>query len=81
MSHFTIYLNDIYQYPSPVELEWLQVKIVRVIDSYHLLPSIYALQIVNGTSILVTIQLFPSYGNIFSCYFTKTHPSLKQEVC
>lgn len=49
MSRFTIYLNDIYQYPSPVELEWLQVQIVRVIDSYHLLPSIYPMQIVNGS--------------------------------
>lgn len=80
MSRFTIYLNDIYQYPSPVELEWLQVQIVRVIDSYHLLPSIYPMQIVNGTSIPATIQLFPSDGNIFSRYFTKTHPSLKQEA-
>ncbi|KAJ9699630.1 hypothetical protein PVL29_005479 [Vitis rotundifolia] len=56
MSHFTIYLNDIYQYPSPVDLEWLQVQIVRVIDSYHLLPIIYPMQIVNGSRLNGTLS-------------------------
>ena len=48
MAEFSVYLNDFYQYPSPVEVERLQVQIVRQIDSYYVLPSISPLHIING---------------------------------
>jgi hypothetical protein len=48
MAEFSVYLNDLYQYPSLVEVERLQVQIVREIDSYYVLPSIYPLHIING---------------------------------
>lgn len=38
---FYVYLNDIYQYPSPVEAEILQVLISRQNDSYIVSPTIY----------------------------------------
>ncbi|KAK9288766.1 hypothetical protein L1049_017230 [Liquidambar formosana] len=62
VAKFSVYLNDIYQYPSPVELERLQVQIVRVTDSYHVWPSIYPIQIFNGSE--PTGKL--SYGAISS---------------
>ena len=54
MEEFSVYLNDLYQYPSPVEVERLQVQIVRQIDSYYVLPSISPLHIINGICYLVT---------------------------
>ena len=60
MVEFSVYLNDIYQYPSPVEVETLQVEIVRDIDSYSVEPTIYPIQIVNGMHNFVTILLLPS---------------------
>lgn len=48
-SEFSVYLNDAYQYPSPVEIERLQVQIVREIDSYHVQSSIFPIQIINGS--------------------------------
>lgn len=59
IAYFSVYLNDIYHYPSPVEVERLQVEIVREIDSYGVQPTIYPIQIVNGTSNL---------ANIFYCF-------------
>jgi hypothetical protein len=58
VAEFSVYLNDLYQYPSPVEVERLQVQIVREIDSYYVLPSIYPLRIINGICNLATFQLF-----------------------
>lgn len=55
MAEFSVYLNDIYQYPSPVEVERLRVEIVREIDSYRVQPTIHPIQIVNGISNLATI--------------------------
>lgn len=60
MVEFSVYLNDIYQYPSPVEVETLQVEIVRDIDSYSVEPTIYPIQIVNGMHNFVIILLLPS---------------------
>ena len=48
---FSVVLKDAYQYPAPVELERLQVHIVREFDSYHVQPRIYPIQTVNGTII------------------------------
>ncbi|KAA8548952.1 hypothetical protein F0562_000636 [Nyssa sinensis] len=48
VSRFSVFLKDAYQYPSPVELERFQVKIMRESDSLHVLPSIYPMEIVNG---------------------------------
>ncbi|KAI9126181.1 hypothetical protein K1719_002602 [Acacia pycnantha] len=41
LAEFYVYLNDIYQYPSPVEAELFQVLISRVNDSYIISPTIY----------------------------------------
>ncbi|XP_024922274.2 protein GAMETE EXPRESSED 2 isoform X2 [Ziziphus jujuba] len=50
IAYFSVYLNDIYHYPSPVEVERLQVEIVREIDSYGVQPTIYPIQIVNEST-------------------------------
>ncbi|XP_026453766.1 protein GAMETE EXPRESSED 2-like isoform X1 [Papaver somniferum] len=47
-SSFSVYLEDIYHNPSPVEAETLQVKITRKNDSYSILPTIYTKQNVDG---------------------------------
>ncbi|KAH9683540.1 protein GAMETE EXPRESSED 2 [Citrus sinensis] len=47
-AHFSVYLNDMFQYPYPVEVERLQVQIVREIDSSTVWPSISPTQIYNG---------------------------------
>ncbi|KAM4116440.1 hypothetical protein ACB094_02G050100 [Castanea mollissima] len=56
MAEFSVYLNDLYQYPSPVEVERLQVQIVRQIDSYYVLPSISPLHIINGSEPTRTLR-------------------------
>lgn len=66
MAEFTVYLYDLYQYPSPVEVERLQVQIVRENDSYNVLPSVYPTNIVNGISNLATFQLFDF--SLLMCY-------------
>ncbi|ONI28226.1 hypothetical protein PRUPE_1G132400 [Prunus persica] len=48
-AEFSVYLNDAYQYPSPAEIERLEVQIVREIDSYRVQSSIFPMQIINGT--------------------------------
>ncbi|KAH9683533.1 protein GAMETE EXPRESSED 2 [Citrus sinensis] len=48
-AHFSVYLNDMFQYPYPVEVERLQVQIVREIDSSTVWPSISPTQIYNGS--------------------------------
>lgn len=40
-AEFSVYLNDIYQYPSPVEADILQVQILRENDNYSVSPIIY----------------------------------------
>ncbi|KAL5539922.1 hypothetical protein UlMin_043061 [Ulmus minor] len=52
MAEFSVYLKDMYHYPSPIEVEWLQVQIEREIDSYNVLPSISPFQIDNESSIV-----------------------------
>ncbi|KAI3966935.1 hypothetical protein MKX01_017586 [Papaver californicum] len=47
-SSFSVYLEDIYHNPSPVQAETLQVKITRKNDSYSILPTIYTKQNVGG---------------------------------
>ncbi|XP_038723252.1 protein GAMETE EXPRESSED 2 isoform X1 [Tripterygium wilfordii] len=49
MVKFSVYLNDIFQYPSPVEVERLQVQIVKENDSYSPQPTICPMQIINGS--------------------------------
>ncbi|XP_039024925.1 protein GAMETE EXPRESSED 2-like [Hibiscus syriacus] len=48
VAQFSVYLRDAFQYPSPVEVERLQVEIERKIDSTSVLPTIYPTQISNG---------------------------------
>ncbi|KAH9765907.1 protein GAMETE EXPRESSED 2 [Citrus sinensis] len=47
-AHFSVYLNDMFQYPYPVEVERLQVQIAREVDSSTVWPSISPTQIYNG---------------------------------
>ncbi|XAR57061.1 hypothetical protein NMG60_11025073 [Bertholletia excelsa] len=44
VAKFSVLLKDAYQYPAPVDLERLQVQIVRKNDSYHAEPKIYPMQ-------------------------------------
>ncbi|PQQ00224.1 hypothetical protein Pyn_26568 [Prunus yedoensis var. nudiflora] len=46
-AEFSVYLNDAYQYPSPVEIERLEVQLVRETDSYRVQSSIFPMQIIN----------------------------------
>ncbi|KAL2341782.1 hypothetical protein Fmac_009722 [Flemingia macrophylla] len=50
-AEFSVYLNDIYQYPSPVEADTLQVQILRESDSYSVSPIIYPIINKNGSTI------------------------------
>ncbi|KAJ6366475.1 hypothetical protein OIU77_002959 [Salix suchowensis] len=47
MTQFSLYLNDIFQYPSFVGVESIRVQIARETDSYSVQPSIYP--IFNGS--------------------------------
>ncbi|XP_038991742.1 protein GAMETE EXPRESSED 2-like [Hibiscus syriacus] len=47
-AQFSVYLRDAFQYPSPVEVERLQVEIEREIDSTSIPPTISPTQISNG---------------------------------
>ncbi|CAK9170054.1 unnamed protein product [Ilex paraguariensis] len=49
VARFSVFLKDAYLYPSPVELERLQVQIVRELDSHQVHPSIYPMENVNGS--------------------------------
>ncbi|XP_040999914.1 protein GAMETE EXPRESSED 2 isoform X4 [Juglans microcarpa x Juglans regia] len=49
VAEFTVYLKDLYQYPSAVEVERLQVQIVRESDSYYVSPTISPLRVINGS--------------------------------
>lgn len=52
---FCVYLNDIYQYPSPLEAYILQVQILRENNSYSVLPVIYPMLNKNG---ILSYQFF-----------------------
>ncbi|XP_068483450.1 protein GAMETE EXPRESSED 2 [Phaseolus vulgaris] len=63
---FSVYLNDIYQYPSPVEASILQVQISRQNDSYRVMPVIYTVLNSNGIfkeKLLVTL-LYDGIGHM-----------------
>ena len=47
-SEFSVYLNDMYQYPSPVKAETLRVQIYKENDSYNVWPMIYPFLNGNG---------------------------------
>ncbi|OIW14092.1 hypothetical protein TanjilG_11437 [Lupinus angustifolius] len=49
-AELSVYLNDMYQYPSPVEADILQVQILRENDSYRVLPLIYPILNQSGRS-------------------------------
>ncbi|CAD5334392.1 unnamed protein product [Arabidopsis thaliana] len=46
---FSVYLKDAYGYPSPVQVDRLQVRIVLEIDSSIILPTIQPREALNGT--------------------------------
>ncbi|OVA13441.1 Filamin/ABP280 repeat-like [Macleaya cordata] len=52
MSSFSVYLEDMYHNPSPVEAERLRVQIIRKFDSYNVWPTISPIQIVDGKRFL-----------------------------
>lgn len=49
VSRFLVFLKDAYQYPSPVELERVQVQILRELDTIYVRSSISPMEFVNGT--------------------------------
>ena len=63
-----MYLNDIYQYPSPVQANILQVVILRENDSYRIMPVVYAVLDSNGIfkdKLLPTFLYVIDYFNFF----------------
>ncbi|KAF6176767.1 hypothetical protein GIB67_031578 [Kingdonia uniflora] len=54
MSKFSVYLQDLYHNPSPVEAEQLRVQILRTIDSYSVWPIISPIQIDDGKIVNAT---------------------------
>ncbi|GMH08294.1 hypothetical protein Nepgr_010134 [Nepenthes gracilis] len=49
MAKFSVFLNDEYQYPSPIELGNLRVQIMHETHSYSVLPAIHAIKTINGS--------------------------------
>ncbi|KAM3323929.1 protein GAMETE EXPRESSED 2 isoform X1 [Capsicum chacoense] len=49
-ARFSVLLRDAYLYPSLVEIESLQVQVVKEFDSYHAQASIHPMKVVNGTA-------------------------------
>lgn len=50
-ARFSVLLRDAYLYPSLVEIESLQVQVVKEFDSYHAQASIHPMRVVNGMKI------------------------------
>ncbi|KAK6930191.1 hypothetical protein RJ641_004285 [Dillenia turbinata] len=48
---FSVYLYDKYQYPSLIEKEMLWIHIVREVDSYRVLPTVYLKEISNDNEL------------------------------
>ncbi|KAJ1407669.1 Immunoglobulin-like fold [Sesbania bispinosa] len=55
-AEFSVYLNDIYQYPSPVEADILQVQILRENDTYSVSPIIYPMLNKNGSGMASRVR-------------------------
>ncbi|KAE9598911.1 putative immunoglobulin-like protein [Lupinus albus] len=51
-AELSVYLNDMYQYPSPVEADILQVQILRENDSYRISPVIYPILNQNASELI-----------------------------
>lgn len=49
---FSIYLKDAYGYPSSVQVNILQVRIIHEVDSSDVLPTIKPRETLNGTKVL-----------------------------
>ncbi|XP_042475606.1 protein GAMETE EXPRESSED 2 [Macadamia integrifolia] len=49
ISKISVYLNDRYEYPSPIDADKLQVQILRKVDSANVWPRIYPAQLTNAT--------------------------------
>lgn len=45
---FSVYLEDVYHNPSPIEAERLRVQVIRKIDSYNVRATILPTLIVDG---------------------------------
>ncbi|XP_057755577.1 protein GAMETE EXPRESSED 2 [Arachis stenosperma] len=58
---FSVYLNDVYEYPSPVEVDIVEVQILKENDSYSVSPFIYPILTKNDT---VSISRVQQYGFI-----------------
>ncbi|XP_020976557.1 protein GAMETE EXPRESSED 2 isoform X3 [Arachis ipaensis] len=58
---FSVYLNDVYEYPSPVEVDIVEVQILKENDSYSVSPFIYPILTKNGT---VSVSRVQQYGFI-----------------
>ncbi|MED6140343.1 hypothetical protein PIB30_092281, partial [Stylosanthes scabra] len=56
---FSVYLNDVYEYPSPVEADVVQVQILKENDSYSVSPFIYPILNKNGSISISRLQHGP----------------------
>ncbi|XP_043719038.1 protein GAMETE EXPRESSED 2 isoform X2 [Telopea speciosissima] len=61
ISKFSVYLNDRYEYPSPIDADRIRVRILRKVDSANVWPSIYPMQLANATMHAPTGKF--SYGD------------------
>ncbi|KAK4854944.1 hypothetical protein QYF36_002662 [Acer negundo] len=78
IAQFSVYLKDIFQYPSLVELEMVQVQITREIDSYSVQPSILPVnESSNGTINQIELAPAPSVDGTNNTSFgnSKVHAS------
>ncbi|KDO71738.1 hypothetical protein CISIN_1g002057mg [Citrus sinensis] len=64
-AHFSVYLNDMFQYPYPVEVERLQVQIAREVDSSTVWPSISPTQIYNVQASAFDVTYTPEKSGIY----------------
>lgn len=71
IAHFSVYLNDVFGFPSPVEVERLQVHIVRETDSSYVRPTILPIQIYNGMCKLSPFICFLCIKYFLVVIFTK----------
>ncbi|XP_056845476.1 protein GAMETE EXPRESSED 2 [Raphanus sativus] len=63
---FSIYLKDAYGYPSSVQVNILQVRIIHEVDSSDVLPTIKPRETLNGTKVLYEKHGIEASGNLLT---------------
>ncbi|XP_054805577.1 protein GAMETE EXPRESSED 2-like [Prosopis cineraria] len=84
LTEFSVYLNDIYQYPSPVEAELFQVLIFRGNDSYSISPTIYPVLNTTGMCYYKPFNILITYNSVVASAFRVEYIPTKSgtyEIC